>query len=118
MNPLGKKGEMIVRKYLLNKGYEILETNYRLPFGEIDIIAKDKNEIVFVEVKSVSSKNFFSQEKINSKKVKTLLKVAKTYLLKFQPNFSWRIDLVCVVQKNTRSFSLTHFKGAIRENLK
>jgi len=118
MNFLGKKGETIVAKYLLKKGYKVLEKNYRLPFGEIDIIAKDKNEIVFVEVKSASQKIFSPQEKLSSQKIKKILKVAQAYLLKFYPNFPWRVDLICLIQKDKKAFSLIHFKRAVKGNLK
>ena len=51
-NELGKKGEEIAAQYLSEKGYEILERNWRNRHKEIDIIAKDGNELVIVEVKT------------------------------------------------------------------
>lgn len=51
----GKKGEAIAVDYLRKKGYRIVEVNYRCPIGEIDIVARDKNELVFVEVKARKS---------------------------------------------------------------
>ena len=55
---LGSKGERLTIKYLKKQGYQILETNYRVPCGEADIIAKKGNNIVFVEVKTRTSTKF------------------------------------------------------------
>ena len=49
---VGEIGEKIANKYLVENGYQIIKKNFRCKQGEIDIIAKDKNEIVFVEVKT------------------------------------------------------------------
>lgn len=51
---LGKKGERLVAEYLRTQGCKILERNYRTPFGEADIVARDRDEIAFVEVKTRS----------------------------------------------------------------
>ncbi|NTW06664.1 MAG: YraN family protein, partial [Syntrophaceae bacterium] len=51
----GKDGEQIAAAYLKKKGYRICETNFRCPLGEIDIIAREKDEIVFIEVKTRKS---------------------------------------------------------------
>jgi putative endonuclease len=57
---LGEQGEAIAVGHLKKAGYKIIETNYRTKLGEIDIIAKDKDTIVFVEVKARSSVHFGS----------------------------------------------------------
>ncbi|MDI6776719.1 MAG: YraN family protein [Syntrophales bacterium] len=54
----GKRGEDIAVDYLTRAGYRIIERNYRCLFGEIDIVAKDKDSVVFVEVKSRKSEEF------------------------------------------------------------
>lgn len=54
----GKKGEDIAVAYLKGKGYRIVERNYKCPLGEIDVVAKDGDTIVFVEVKSGKSEEF------------------------------------------------------------
>jgi len=54
----GRDSEALAAEYLAEKGYEILERNYRTPRGEIDIIAKDGDTIVFVEVKSARTNHF------------------------------------------------------------
>ena len=57
-NIYGKRSEIISTDYLKKKGYKILETNYKNNVGEIDIIAKDKDYIVFIEVKARMSQAF------------------------------------------------------------
>lgn len=59
---LGKLGERIASKYLLSAGYKIIEVNFQKRWGEIDIIAVDKNALVFVEVKTRMEFNTISPE--------------------------------------------------------
>ncbi len=78
---LGFKGEQIAKQYLIKKKYQILESNYKVDIGEIDIIAKQKDITVFVEVKTRSS-NFYGypREAVNLYKQNKIRKVALTYL--------------------------------------
>ena len=54
----GKTGEGIASGFLTQNGYQILDVNYRCPIGEIDIVAREKGELVFVEVKTRKSEQF------------------------------------------------------------
>lgn len=77
----GNIGEDISCKYLEQKGYKIIERNFTCRQGEIDIIAKDGKELVFIEVKSRS--NFFygqAKDAVNEPKQKHILKSTKYYL--------------------------------------
>lgn len=66
---LGAKGEELAGEYLKNRGFEILERNYRYKRKEIDLIVRDKNTVVFVEVKAGRSKKFgLPLEKVDLKK--------------------------------------------------
>ncbi|MCK9275387.1 MAG: YraN family protein [Syntrophales bacterium] len=77
----GRLGERLAADYLAKKGYKIAELNYRCVFGEIDIIACDRKEIVFVEVKSRRSSNFGDPESsVDMRKQKKLSKIAQAYL--------------------------------------
>ena len=77
----GKRGEIIAKNYLIKKGYKIVETNYKNKLGEIDIIAKDKDCLVFVEVKTRTSRAFGDPlEAINFKKQQKIRAVATAYL--------------------------------------
>ena len=79
---LGKKGEDIACKFLKKNGYQIMERNYRNKAGEIDIIARDKDDIVFVEIKTKLSKDFAQPElSVNPSKQRKIVKTALTYLM-------------------------------------
>ena len=99
---LGRQGEMLARQYLLDAGYRILATNYRCPWGEIDIIAQEGAELVFVEVRTRRSSGYGSpQESITPEKVEHLHAAAQDYLQNHAPGprpdeLNWRIDLVSV----------------------
>ena len=77
----GEKGEAIAVRQLKKNGYKIIETNYRIQLGEIDVIAKDKDTIVFVEVKARRSVHFGSPKgAVTTKKQKKISTVALYYL--------------------------------------
>jgi putative endonuclease len=77
----GKKSESIAAKFLKKQGYKILEQNYRSKLGEIDIIAKDKSTLVFVEVKARRSRQFGNPKwAITPKKKRKISMVALLYL--------------------------------------
>jgi putative endonuclease len=78
---LGKVGEIKAVEFLKNKGYKILETNFKNTFGEIDIIARLKKQLVFIEVKTKSNLNYgFPQEEVNRAKQTKIKKGALEYL--------------------------------------
>jgi len=77
----GRRGEDIAASYLIDNGYAIITRNYRCPYGEVDIIARDKDEIVFIEVKSKRVQDFGDPlEAVDARKQRTLSKVALCYL--------------------------------------
>ncbi|MBI5418378.1 YraN family protein [Candidatus Poribacteria bacterium] len=78
---LGKSGENEAEKFLKKSGYKILERNYRTRYGEIDIIAKDKDVLVFVEVKNRKDNKYGEpEEAVTFHKQKQISKVAVHYL--------------------------------------
>lgn len=94
----GILGEKIARNYITKKGYQILETNYRCREGEIDIISKKKDCLVFIEVRTKSSKDFGTpEESLNASKKKKLIKSVFTWLTSHKnvPDL-WRIDFIAV----------------------
>lgn len=80
---LGDQGEILACNYLRQAGYEILEKNFRCKVGEIDVVAKRKGKISFVEIKTRTSAAFgYPQEAVDKNKQKKLLKLAAWYLKK------------------------------------
>src|SRR3989344_6550689 len=97
-NPTARLGEEIAAKYLLDKGYKIIERNFRKGYGEIDIIAIDKDTLVFIEVKTRTSRKFGSPlEQITPYKLKALERTSLFYK-KLHPKLpdGLRIDAVSV----------------------
>jgi putative endonuclease len=79
---LGKEGERQASLYLEKKGLAIIERNFRTRSGEIDLIARDKKDLVFVEVKTRSGTDFGTAlEAVNSRKCRQIIRVAQEYLL-------------------------------------
>lgn len=80
VNPVGKKGEDEAVKYLVKKGYKILDRNFRKRNGEIDIVATKGSILVFVEVKTRTTSQFGSPfEAITPWKLRTVIKTAEFY---------------------------------------
>jgi len=94
----GALGERLAMDFLEERGFHIVEANYRCAEGEIDIIARDGNSLVFVEVRTKRSLEFGSpEESITRTKKERLIAVASHYL-QTHGNLpsSWRIDVVAV----------------------
>ncbi len=94
----GIQGEKLARDFLKKRGYHILETNYRCPEGEIDIIARHKDSLVFVEVRTKTSLEFGSpEESITLTKMGRLRATASRYGQTHDDlPLLWRIDVVAV----------------------
>lgn len=94
----GDYGENIACRHLKNLGYKILERNYRIRGGEIDIVAKDKDTLVFVEVKTRWSYEYgLPVESVTPWKIKALLKPARFYVQKIGwGDKEYRLDFVGV----------------------
>jgi len=95
---MGAFGERAAGEYLSNRGYKILENNFRCALGEIDIIAKDGEYVVFVEVRTKGSLIFGTpEESITSGKKAKLIMLAESYIQSCQDFSSpWRIDVVAI----------------------
>ena len=95
---LGAIGEKLALAYIKKKSYKIIETNYRCHSGEIDIVARQKDCLVFVEVRTRSTTQYGTpEESLSSVKQKHMINSAYHYLQNHQklPG-NWRIDLVAV----------------------
>lgn len=96
---LGQSGEEVAFEFLRKKRYRILERNYKTPLGEIDIIAQDREQLVFIEVKSLSDTSYIlPQEMVNKRKQEQIIRVALSYLkAKGLKSADCRFDCVAVV---------------------
>jgi len=107
---LGKEGETIAVDHLIEKGYEILERNFRSQQGEIDIIAKENGFLVFVEVKMYSIGSYGTPlGAIRKPKKESIIHAARTYLLKNNiKDVNCRFDVLAIYRswKGLSSFDL------------
>lgn len=97
-NPTAKLGEDLAEKFLKQKGYKIIERNFRKGYGEIDIIATFQNTLVFIEVKTRTSNLYGGAiEAIAYHKIKSLIKTSQFYKM-LHPNLpdSMRIDAILI----------------------
>ena len=91
---LGNKGERLVVKHLKKQGCKILKRNYRTPFGEADIIAKDGDEVAFVEVKTRTSGAYGTPaEAVGPEKQRRYRQIAQCYWLKEGEEPNARFDV-------------------------
>ncbi len=99
---LGEKGEDIAAAFLEKKGYNILFRNYKCSFGEIDIIAKHKKILSFIEVKTRSTKKYgLPQEAVTSVKQTKISRVALEFIQRYKmENRAARFDVVSVQSLN------------------
>ncbi|MDO8581219.1 MAG: YraN family protein [Candidatus Omnitrophota bacterium] len=111
---LGKKGEAIALRYLQEQGYRVIETNYRSRFGEIDIIAQDKDILCFVEVRTkISQEQGHPFESITSVKKRKLTRMALYYLQdKGLEDAKARFDVVAVLPQEGEKFVIDLLRDA------
>ena len=96
---LGKKGEKLAENYLKRQGCNIVKRNYKTPFGEADIIAQDKDEVVFVEVKTrIGDKYGTPREAVTTTKQRRYYKIAECYWLKTGEEPNARFDVIEVYE--------------------
>lgn len=115
---LGKKGEEAAEIYLLQQGYEIIERNYRSQQGEIDLIAKDKSFLVFVEVKSYSFRSLGSPlGAVRKNKKQSIIHAARTYIYRNKIKDTYcRFDVVAIFRRPDGSRAIELYKDAFRVN--
>lgn len=114
----GNLGEDIAVKYLKKKKYKIIDRNYKTNLGEIDIICKKDDVIIFVEVKTMRVGSDYGDpfEKVNYYKAKKLMQNAQLYLIKnkWPEDKYWQIDVISVeLDYNTRKAKVRHLEDVI-----
>ena len=106
---IGTDKEFLALKYLTDMGYKIIKRNYRCKMGEIDLIAKKDNRIIFIEVKYRSTSKYGNSiEAVTYKKRQTIRNVAKHYLLNYYHTLDIPIsfDVIGIDKQN-----ITHIKN-------
>ena len=110
---IGKWGEDMVAAYLVERGYESITRNARTPYGEIDIVVKQDDIYIFIEVKSrTSNKMGLPEESVNLRKQAHMLACAKHYAAENAIDH-WQIDVIAVEGKVGVEPKITHFENAI-----
>ncbi len=111
---LGNQGEEFVSDYLANLGYSILNRNFHSHHGEIDIVAEDKDCIVFVEVKNYSDRSFAHPSfSISKNKRLCIIHAARFYLMKNKiKDKACRFDVVTIFRNPCGDVQVEHYKNA------
>jgi putative endonuclease len=110
---IGKWGEDTAAEYLTERGYEIVARNTRTPFGEIDIVARQGDVTIFVEVKArTSNKMGLPEESITARKREHMLAAADHYAAEHEVDH-WQIDVIAIEGKPGTTPTITYFENAI-----
>jgi len=110
---LAVRGENAAARYLRQIGYKIIIRNYRSPLGEIDIIARDGDTLVFVEVKTRAYDDPTPEEQVNTVKQHQITKAAKTYLNRYGSSLPpARFDVIAIVWATDREPVIRHIQSA------
>ena len=101
---LGQRGEDLAASYLQKQGYKIIQRNYKTMIGEIDIIARDRDDLVFIEVKTRESLEYGHPfESVNKNKRRKIANVAMLYLKRLKDIPPCRFDVVSVYYEQGRA---------------
>ncbi|HRG57619.1 MAG TPA: YraN family protein [Bacteroidia bacterium] len=111
-NELGNHGENLALIFLRKKNYQILESNWRWRKAEVDIIAKQNNLIIFVEVKTRSSDTFLKPEQaVHLKKQKMLKDAAEAYCEANALEVEIRFDIIAIIKEGNKTVT-KHIESA------
>lgn len=110
---VGKWGEETAEEYLTQRGCEIVGRNVRTPYGEIDIVARQGDTTLFVEVKTrTSNKMGLPEESITARKREHMVACAEHYAAEHEIDH-WQIDVISVEGKFGSEPVITYFENAI-----
>ena len=113
---LGALAEDIAARSLESRGYTILDRNFRRPWGELDIVAKKGDTVMFVEVKANRQylSGFEPELRANRAKMEKVIRTARTWLSyrKYPAEQPWQIDILSVTfNENKETAQIKHFKN-------
>lgn len=112
----GNYAEDMAAQFLVRRGYEVLARNWRRPWGELDIVARVRGLLVFVEVKAGKGGGaaFEPELHVTREKIQKLLRTARTYLAahNYSPEQEWQIDVISVmVDAPAQKAHIRHYKN-------
>jgi len=111
-NELGKKGEQLAVDFLLKNNYTIVTRNYRFDKAEVDIIAKQKDILAIIEVKTRSTLEFGNpQDFVKPKQIQRLVKAVDEYVTVNDLDVEIRFDIIAIV-KQGKSYNIEHLENA------
>jgi putative endonuclease len=106
----GNRGEDMAARYLVGKGYQLLDRQYRCAFGEIDLICKQGDQYVFVEVKARKTDQYgYPEEAVTPRKIAHVVACAEHYLDSLG-DVPWRVDVIAI-EYYVDPPRLTHFEA-------
>ncbi|MEQ8705623.1 MAG: YraN family protein [Phaeodactylibacter sp.] len=112
-NDIGHAGEAIARRYLEERGYRTLETNWRYRRAEVDLIVMDGRTLVFVEVKTRNTTAFGEIEDfVTRKKEAMLIAAAHAYMEHIDHDWEVRFDIIAILYLDEKSYSVKHIEDA------
>jgi putative endonuclease len=113
--PTGQRGEQLAASYLKKQGYHIITTNWRCKLGEIDIVARQNETLVFVEVRTRHAPlPEAAFESIRSRKQERLVKAAHLYLSTHHlDDISWRVDVIAIAVPQKGDPLIEHVQDAL-----
>ncbi len=112
-NETGKQAEQMAADFLIAKGYELVEMNYRHRHAEIDLILKHKGLLIFVEVKFRSGTGFgFAEEFVDATKRRLIIKAADHYIYEIDWHNDIRFDIIGVYRDRLGTINFRHFEDA------
>lgn len=110
---IGKWGEETAAEHLTQKGYEIVERNARTPYGEIDIVARQNDIVIFIEVKTRTSNSMgLPEDSITLRKRQHMIACAEHYAAEHEID-RWQIDVISIEGKPGTAPMITYFENAI-----
>jgi len=115
INQLGQIGEVVAANYLQQKGFQVVEKNWRYHYKEIDIIAKNNEILLIIEVKA---RNFFSAQilapfaSVTKRKQRLLIDAANAYVTMHNIDCEIRFDIISIIFKSQTDFTIEHIEDA------
>ncbi|HEY0492160.1 MAG TPA: YraN family protein [Candidatus Dormibacteraeota bacterium] len=111
---LGASGEALAEEHLRGLGYSIIERDFRTPLGQLDLVAKDSDTLVFVEVKTRAGHGFgLPQEAVDRRKIRKLRQLALYYLKHAPHRGPVRFDVIGLTVRDGRLLRVDHIRNAI-----